>query len=190
MTRLISRRTAAVAVTCIAVGAAGGIVGSAAAPGGKAGPRAATTGTNATPPPGPGGRGPMGFGMHEAFGAVHAEAVVPKQDGSGFETISTDQGTLKAIDGSKLTIREGTDKVEYKTLDITVPDGAKVFRNGKAAQLSDLKTGDDVRVVDAPERFLVIAHDDSFKPQGRFDRMRHGRRAFPGPPPGMMPGSP
>jgi hypothetical protein len=187
MTRLISRRTGVVAVTCIAVGAAGGIVGSAAAPSKKSStPRAAAT--HRQPPPGIVG---PGFGMGGAFGAVHAEAVIPKQDGSGFVTVSTDHGTLKAIDGSELTIREGTDKVEYKTVDLTVPADAKVIRNGKEAKVSDLQAGDDVRVVDAPQRYLVLAHDDSFKPQRRFKRGRHGGpRAFPGPPPGMMPGHP
>lgn len=213
------KRMAIVVGSCAAVGAVAGIAGSAAAPSSK---------SNATPAQAAqakqaqasvharvlglravkrgllmGVPGPFGPGF--AGGPVHAQAVIPKPDGSGFLTITTDAGTLNSVDGTTLHIKEATDKATYKD-DVAVDVGsdAHVIRNGQAAKLSDLKTGDHVRAITgAPRGTFVIAEDDAFvaKEKQRFQQFKkqlreHGfeRRRFRfGPPPGVpgaFPGAP
>src|SRR3954449_8046393 len=91
--RGLQRMTLVIAV-CALVGALAGIAGSAAAPSksAQAQKKAAKKQARAVKKafrrgfgPGPGGPGFMG-------GPVHAEAVVPKQGGSGFFTLTTDAG--------------------------------------------------------------------------------------------------
>jgi hypothetical protein len=126
----------AVGGTCAALGAAGGIAGSFA--------NSSHHG------------GGQGFGFR---GPIHSEAVVANQDGSGFNTITTDAGTVKSVNGNQLTITEGTDKAVYKEPTLTIPDGSKVFRNGQAAGLGDLKAGDRVKVLSSAKGTFVIAKD-------------------------------
>src|SRR4051795_163211 len=127
---------------------------------------------------GPGG---PGFGPGFGFGPVHASAVVPNQDGTGFDTITTDAGTLKSVDGTTVHLKEGTDKKVYKDdVAIDVGSGAKVIRNHADAKLSDLKAGDHVRVITGAARGnIVIAEDDAWiaqeKKRFRGHRFGHGR---------------
>ena len=120
--------------------------------------------------------GPAAFGPGFGFGPVHAEAVIPKADGSGFNTVTTDAGTLNSVDGTTVHLKEGTDKATYKDdVAIDVGSSAKVFRDRKNATLSDLKPGDHVRVITgAPRGNLVIAEDDAFiaQEQKKFDQLR------------------
>jgi hypothetical protein len=210
----LKRMTIVIAV-CAVVGAIAGIAGSAAAPTSSS---STSTHTRAQKKAlkqafevrarglkkgavrlgfGPGLVGP-GFG----FGPVHAEAVIPKPDGSGFFTVTTDAGTLNSVDGTTVHLKEGTDKATYKAdAAIDVGSSAQVRRNGQAAKLSDLKPGDHVRVITgAPKANLVIAEDSAFlaqqmkkfdqfkkqfKKQFRERRFRHGAFHF-----GLGPGSP
>jgi hypothetical protein len=137
--------------------------------------------------------GGPGFGFGFGFGPVHAEAVVPNKDGTGFVTITTDAGTLNSVDGNTVHLKEGTDKKVYKDdVGIDVGSNAKVIRNRADAKLSDLKAGDHVRVITGtPKGNIVIAEDDSFiQQQKKHFREHFGHRAFgpgfgpPGPPPG------
>src|SRR3954467_15191724 len=144
------------------------------------------------------GPGPLGF----EFGPVHAEAVIPKADGSGFITVTTDAGTLNSVDGTTVHVKEGTDKATYKAdVAIDVGSNAKVIRNHQSAKLSDLKAGDHVRVITgAPRGNVVIAEDDAFLAQQK-KRFRQFKKQFRergfhhrgfgfGPPPGAgAPGS-
>jgi hypothetical protein len=164
-------KAGALAAGCAAVGAIAGIAGGAAAP----------STSKAPPPPGAphwrihgsAHRGPIGP-------PVHAEAVVPKRSGSGFETVTEDNGKLKSRSGNDLTITEGTATETYKDATVTVPSEAKVFRNGKKATLDDLEEGDFVHVAQSPEGAFVVARDANFRP-----RFQGGPRGFghPGPPP-------
>jgi hypothetical protein len=142
------------------------------------------------------------FGPGFGFGPVHAEAVVPNRDGTGFVTITTDAGTLNSVDGTTVHLKEGTDKKVYKDdVGVDVGGNAKVIRNGADAKLSDLKQGDHVRVITgAPKGNIVIAEDDAWlaAQKKKFQQFkRHFRergfdhRGFgpPGPPP-MGPGAP
>jgi hypothetical protein len=171
------KRTALVVAVCAIVGAVAGIAGSAAAPSSKSSTQAQTAKTKQVKKQlrllrhqvkrgfalgvGPalmfGGPGPFG-------GVVHAEAVVPNPDGTGFMTVTTDGGTLNSVDGTTVHIKEATDKATYKDdVGIDVGSNARVMRNGAKAQLSDLKAGDHVRVITGlPKGNIVIAFDDAF----------------------------
>jgi hypothetical protein len=105
---------------------------------------------------------------------VHVEAVVSKQ-GGGFETLTMDRGSFSSLSGSQLTIKEGTKTATYKTVSVTIPSGATVRRNGASAQLSELKPGDEVTVVQSPSSTVVIAHD-----------AKHELRFKPGLLPGLL----
>lgn len=189
----LKRMTIVIAV-CALVGALAGIAGSAAAPSksksAQAQKKAAKKALKRAFRRGPGPGGP-GF-MH---GPVHATAVVPNEDGTGFDTITTDAGTLNSVDGTTVHLKEGTDKKVYKDdVAIDVGSDAKVIRNHKDAKLSDLKEGDHVRVITgAPKGNVVIAEDDAFIAQ---EKKRFGKRGFhhhgfgPGGPPPIGPGDP
>ena len=190
----LKRMTIVIAI-CALVGALAGIAGSAAAPSKskatqkqkKAAKRALKRAFRVGP--GPGGPGFM-------RGPVHATAVVPNEDGTGFDTITTDAGTLNSVDGTTVHLKEGTDKKVYKEdVAIDVGGDAKVIRNREDAKLSDLKAGDRVRVITgAPKGNIVIAEDEAFlaKEKKRFERrgFRHHRGFGPGGPPPMGPGDP
>jgi type II secretory pathway pseudopilin PulG len=209
----LKRMTIVIAV-CALVGALAGIAGSAAAPSksskeaqaqaAQAQKKAAQAQKKAAqkklralkrafrggPGPGPGLR--FGFG----FGPVHAEAVVPNEDGTGFITVTTDAGTLNSVDGTTLHVKEGTDKKVYKDdVAIDVGNDVTVIRNHEKAKLSDLKEGDHVRVITgAPKGNLVIAEDDAWIAQEKKKFREHGFRHHgfgpPGGPGGPPPGAP
>jgi hypothetical protein len=132
----------------------------------------------------------FGFGGPGFPGGVHSEAVIPKPDGSGFLTITSDRGTLNSVDGTTVHLKEGTDKAVYKDdVGIDVGGSAHVIRNGKKAALSDLEQGDHVSVITGtPKGNIVIAADDTFLKQ----RMKHheGWRRFGGPGGPPPPGAP
>jgi hypothetical protein len=134
----------------------------------------------------------MGLGIEPGGPPVHAEAVVPNAAGDGFQTITTDAGKLKAIDGSKLTVTEGTDKATYAEPTIDVGSSPTVYRNHEKVSLSDLKEGDFVRIVQGPKGTLVWAEDPDFRAKEQSERDHWGPHPGPGfgPPPGahMYPG--
>jgi hypothetical protein len=140
------------------------------------------------------GPGPAGIGFR--FGPVHAEAVVPDKDGSGFITVTTDAGTLNSVDGTTVHVKEGTDKKVYKDdVAIDVGSDVKVIRNHEDAKLSDLKEGDHVRVITGlPKGNVVIAEDDAFLAKEKKKFREHGfdHHGFPpkGAPMGPPPGAP
>jgi hypothetical protein len=152
----------------VAAGALGGVASSGAA---------TTTAKSSTSAPAHVAGGP--------HGAVHSESVVLNQAGTAYETVVSDEGTLTAVSGSALTIKEGTSSVTYKTVTVTVPSGATVSRNGQTAQLSDLKTGDTVRVSVADDGTSVMAGDATFRPAGG-----HGHGHGSGDADGDGPGAP
>src|SRR4051812_11720388 len=125
--KLSNRMRAGVAVAaCAAVGAAGGIAGSAAAPGKKSTVAKSRTTPRGAPararaPHGPDGR------------AVHAEAVVLNEAGTAFITVTADSGKVKTVSGRDVTITEAIGSVTYKDVTITLPADAKIERNGKTA---------------------------------------------------------
>src|SRR4051794_23065912 len=53
--------------------------------------------------------------------AVHAEAVVPVQNGTKFATVTYDRGTVKSVAADSITLTEGTRKATYKDVTVSVP---------------------------------------------------------------------
>ena len=184
-------KVGAVAGTCAVLGAAGGIVGSAAAPNSdedsdsKARSRSGSDSDMR--------RGPHGhrFGVRLGLGGppVHSEAVVPNSEGDGFETVTSDSGKVKSVSGSELSVTTGTDEADYRDVTIDVGDNAVIRRNGRKAELSALKAGDRVHVLQAPSRTVVMALDAAAakKMRNRMRRFRPGEGSRMGPPPGGPP---
>ncbi len=166
-------RMAAIGALCAAVGAGAGIAGSTAKSGSKS---ARSSRSSAADPRPPFHRGPP----------VHAEEVVLNQAGTGFITATEDSGTVDSLSGDRLTIKEGTKTVAYKTVMLTIPANAKVYRNFAAAQLSDLKSGDRVHVSSSSDGTVVFANDASHMPPD--GPGRHHRERGPGPWPDGPPG--
>ncbi|HTU78335.1 MAG TPA: hypothetical protein VMF09_06190 [Solirubrobacteraceae bacterium] len=191
-------RTAAVGATCALVGAAAGIAGSSASTThatkkrvvhGAARKQAFKAGVAMGP----------GFAMAVTAGAagppVHSESVVPNEKG-GFETVTMDRGTFSSLSGEQLTINEGTKSATYKTVTLTIPSDATVYRNGEKAALSDIKSGDTVTVVQSPSGTAVNAFDAEHEPKLQIHKAIGGpgpvtKQAGGGPlPPGAPEGPP
>ena len=133
-------------------------------------------------------RPPKGGMAHPLGGPpVHSEMVVPNKAGDDFITITQDNGKVESVSGDQVTITEGTPKATYKTVTVDVPSDAKIVRNGKQAELSDLQPGDQIHVSQAPDGSFVFASDASFTKQ----MTKHGR-GLPAPPAfgGGMPAGP
>jgi hypothetical protein len=175
MTKSKTVRLALVGALCATVGAAGGIASSGAAKKSKSSTAKSTTTTQNGARRGPGGPGGAGGpGMHGR--EVHAEAVVLNKAGTAFITETEDNGTVASVSGDQLAIKEGTKTVTYKTVTVTVPSDATVYRNGKKAALTALKTGDHVHVSQSSDGVLVFADDGTFRPD-------HDGHGHDGPPP-------
>ena len=194
MRRIKLPQIGVVIAVCALVGALAGIAGSAAAPT-KSSKQSSGTATKRALPRhegfrfrGPGGPGGVGGPP------IHAEAVVPNKAGDGFITVTSDAGEIKSINGNDVTIDESVGSVHYKDVTVTIPNDATIIRNHAKASLSDLKAGDDIRVIASSESTFVIAEDAAFQKKERqqFRKMFRDHRGFRfrgGPPPGG-PGKP
>ncbi len=180
---IVIRRTtkikgAALLAACVTAGAIAGITGAAASPSTK------SSGSSSSAPtsPAPGRfwrhlRGPLaaiGIGP-----AVHETAVVLNKAGTGFITATVDSGTVQSISGDQLTIKEGVGNVTYKTVTLTIPSGATVFRNFASSSLSALRSGDRVRVEQSSEGTNIVAIASNFAPT--FHGPRTPDRGWGGP---------
>jgi hypothetical protein len=145
-------------VRLAAVAAAGAAVGLGVNALGSAGANTQTsTGDRAGAYARPGLFGHHGYGRRALLRrAVHADAVVPYQ--GKFVTVTFDRGRVEKVEGSDLTLREGTATLTYKTVTLTIPGNAVVRLNGHAAKLSDLQAGDKAAVLQGPQRTAVRAH--------------------------------
>jgi hypothetical protein len=188
-------RAGAVAGLCCLGGAIAGIAGSAAAPvhpKGRAHSSQVEESKHAVFSGAAGAFGIDGAGPGTPDGGpVHSEVVLPTKEESGFETITTDRGSFQSLSGDQLTITEGTKKAAYKTLTLTIPAGATVYRNDEKAQLSDIQGGDEVMVIQTPGATTVTAADAQHEqkptevggPSGPTTKIAPGS-APDGPPPG------
>jgi hypothetical protein len=186
-------RTTAVGATCALIGAAAGIAGSSASTNhttkGRVAHAARTRGIKAGMAIGPGFA--IGIPGDRTGPPVHSESVVPNEKG-GFETVTMDRGTFSALSGEQLTIAEGTKSATYKTVTLTIPSDATVYRNGEKASLADIKSGDTVTVVQSASGTEVNAFDAEHEPKLRIHKSGEGsgpvmKQAGEGPPP---PGGP
>jgi hypothetical protein len=183
-----------VIAVCALVGALAGIAGSAAAPSKSSKNSIGTAPKRAFP------RHAPGFFHGPGGPAVHAEAVVPNRAGNGFITVTSDAGTVTSISGNDIAIDESVGNVHYKDVTVSVPSGATVLRNHAKASLSDIQTGDDIRVIASSEQTIVIAESKAFQQQERkqFRQFRDhgpwghgpGRPGFNGAPPAAPQGGP
>ena len=189
-------RTAAVGTTCALLGTAAGIAGSSAstnnANNGRAGHAAKTGEVRFGMAIGPGFA--IGIRGDAAGPPVHSEAVVPNEKG-GFDTVTMDRGTFSSLSGQQLTITEGTKSATYKTVTLTIPSDATVYRNGEKAALSDIKSGDTVTVMQSRSGTVVNAFDAEHEPKLQIHKGGEGsgratKRAGEGPPPPSAPGGP
>ena len=194
MKRPTIMRTAAFGATCALVGGAAGIAGSSASTNhttkGRVADNAAGTGAIKSGM----AIGP-GFAIRipgDAAGPpVHSESVVPNEKG-GFDTVTMDRGTFSSLSGEQLTIAEGTKSATYKTVTLTIPSVATVYRNGEKAALSDIKSGDTVTVVQSRSGTVVNAFDAEHEPKLQIHKGGEGsgpvtKNAGEGPP---KPGAP
>jgi hypothetical protein len=94
-------------------------------------------------------------GLRRLARAVQGSAVV--RTAGGFTTVTFQRGKVESVSGRQLTITEGTPKATYKTVTVTVPADAVVRDNRQKAALSDVKAGQRVLVLTAPEHTYVIA---------------------------------
>jgi len=144
-------KTIVIGALCATIAAAAGIASGAASSGSK---KHRTTNNSSTTP------GPLGI-RKVLFGGppVHSESVVLNQAGTAWITMTEDNGKVASVSGDQLTITEGTDKVPYKTVTLTIPSDATIIRNGQKASLSDFKAGDFVHVSQSSDGTLVIGGD-------------------------------
>ncbi len=193
MKRATIMRTAVVGATCAFLGAAAGIAGSSASTNhttkGRVGHTARIAAIKAGMAIGPGFA--IGIPGDGAGPPVHSESVVPNEKG-GFDTVTMDRGTFSSLSGEQLTITEGTKSATYKTVTLTIPSDATVYRNGEKAALSDIKSGDTVTVMQSPSGTVVNAFDAEHEPKLQIHKGGEGsgpvtKQAGEGPPP---PGAP
>jgi hypothetical protein len=157
-------RAAVAAAGCVVVGAIAGIAGA-----------AASTSTSSTKSAPHTQRGwyrfghdfrLRGLGMRGMFGrAVHVQATVLDKAGTGFITVTEDNGTVQSVSGNQLTIKEAVEGVTYRTVTLTIPSGATVVRNFQRSTLSALRAGDRVRVVQSSDGTTVFALDTAALPR-------------------------
>jgi hypothetical protein len=149
-------RLVAVGALCALAGTGAGIAGSSAAT------KSSSNSAQARKADGP-------AGLRRGGPPVHAEAVVLNKAGTGFQTVTEDNGTVKSVSGDQLTITESARKsdgssVTYKDATLTIPSGATISRNGDTASVSDLKAGDHVHVASSSDGTFVDAFDSSHRP--------------------------
>ena len=127
--------------------------------------------------PGRGGHGP-GFGFGGLGRAVHGTAVVPNKDGTGFQTVQMQHGTVTAVSASSISVKSE----DGFTATYVVNADTKVNRNGAIA---DIKVDADVVVTGVVDGSTVTARSvgDTAAFGKRGDRDGHG-------PGGMKSGEP
>lgn len=138
-------RLLAVALSCLALGAAGSAIASAAAATSSASPHSARSGAFR-----------HGGALARLRGAtVHASLITYTKQ--GFVTVTIDRGFVQSVSGDSLTMREGTRNATYKMLTLSLPAGTVVRDNRARSSLSALRPGEHVLVVQGPQRALVVA---------------------------------
>lgn len=140
-------RLVMVALSCVALGAGASAIASAGAATGSSSTTAAQGGLH-----GVRATGLRRLSRRTVQGAL---VVATKQ---GFVNVTFERGKIDSVSGPQLTITEGTSKMSYKTVTLTIPADARIRDNRQTATMSDLKVGQRVVVLQAPKRTFVIAH--------------------------------
>jgi len=116
--------------------------------------------------------GPGGPGLH---GPLSMRGGRPQQ-GRRRSSRSRHAGTVKSISGSDITIDESVGKAHYKAPRSRSPPAPRSSATTAKASLSDIKQGDDIRVIASSEQTIVIAED----PRPRKQERRQLRKMFRG----------
>jgi hypothetical protein len=131
----------AVALVCVALGAAGGVIANSSA--------STTASTHVG-------------GKHAGLRprallrrTVQANLVVHTKQ--GFVNVTIARGTVQSVSGNQLTLAEGTRKASYKTVTFTLPAKVRVRDDRQPSTLGAVKPGQRAVVVLLPQRALVIA---------------------------------
>jgi hypothetical protein len=145
------RTNLVVGVACAALTAAG--LGASALAKSSQKKHSATSASTSAPAGRPGG-------PHGGF-AVHSEEVVLNKAGTAFITETEDNGTVTDVSGDQLTIKEAANNVTYKTVTVTIPSGATIYRNAAKASLADFQSGDHVHVSQSSDGTVVFGGDQA-----------------------------
>jgi len=135
-------KVGALALSCVAIGAGASLIANAGA----------ATSTGAVR----GAAHTRGSGMRRLVGRAVEGSVVVDAKGK-FVTVTFARGVVRSVSGQQLTIAEGTKKATYRTVTLTIPATARVRENRKSATLSDVRVGQRVTVVQAPNHTWVRA---------------------------------
>jgi hypothetical protein len=134
----------ALALSCVAIGAGASLIANAGA--------ATSAGTGSARH-----HAGRGLGVRAlARRAVEGKVVLATKGGT-FVDVSFARGTVGAVTGQQLTIAEGTKKATYRTVTLTIPTTARVRDDRRVAALSQVKVGQRVMVIQAPQHTWVIA---------------------------------
>ena len=149
--RLLKRhyKLVALAASCVALGAAVSAIASA----GAATPASGTTSTASSAAAHH--RRRLGLARRAFAGAVQGSLVVHTK--SGFGTVTFERGVVNSVSGNQLTITERTKKAVYKNVTVTIPSNARIRVNRQRGTLGQLKSGQHVTVMTAPNRTVVNA---------------------------------
>jgi hypothetical protein len=143
-------RLLSVAVCCVALGAGVSAITTAGAATSNTRRAGSSHAAKAAKPAAARGRG-----LRRLMRAVQGSAVVHTK--TGFATVTFQRGKVDSVSGQQLTLTEGTRKAAYKTVTVTIPANAVVRDDRHKAALSDVKAGQRVLVLQAPQRTYVIA---------------------------------
>jgi hypothetical protein len=134
----------ALALSCVAIGAGASLIANAGA----------ATSAGAVPAGHHAGRG---LGVRALARRAVEGSVVLATKGGTFVNVTFARGLVGAVTGQQLTIAEGTKKATYRTVTLTIPTTARVREDRRVAALSDVKVGQRVMVIQAPQHTWVIA---------------------------------
>ena len=76
---------------------------------------------------------------------------------NGFTTVTFVRGFVQSVNGQQLMMTEGTKRMTYKNVTLTIPTGARVRDNGAKSTLADLTPGQHVIVIVGPKQTFVRA---------------------------------
>lgn len=132
----------ALAVSCVAVGAAASAIAT-------AGAATSASGSSAR-------AAHRGRAARDVLSrAAHGNLVLATK--KGFVNVTFDRGVAQSVQGQELTLVEGNAKGTHKSVTLTIPTNAIVRDSGKVATMSDVKAGQRVRVVQGLGRTRVVA---------------------------------
>ena len=134
----------AVAVSCVAIGAAISAIATAGAATSSSSSSSKTT-----------ARHPRLTALRVLRRTVHGDLVLATKN--GLVTVTFDRGKVQSVNGRQLTIDEGTKTKTLKVVTLTIPANARVRDNGRLTSLARVTAGQRVLVVQGPKVWHLVA---------------------------------